>query len=82
MNEIRYNLFRSLSLIEYAEQIFLPKEEYARVMHEFNSRMSEEDRKHRIVTKAIGDYWNIVKQMDTLFNNIFMERQNYSCLSM
>ena len=26
--------------------------------------------------------WNIVKQMDTLFKYIFMERQNYSCLSM
>ena len=27
-------------------------------------------------------YCNIVKYMDTIFKYIFMERQNYSCLSM
>ena len=38
------------------KQIFLPREEYALVMHELNSNMSDEDRESMIVTKPIGDY--------------------------
>ena len=33
-------------------------------------------------TTVSNTNWNIVKQMDTFFKYIFMERQNYSCLSM
>ena len=40
-----------------AEQIVLPPDEYAKVMSEFNTHMSDEDRNKRIVTKAIGDYY-------------------------
>ena len=64
MSDRKYNLLRKLSLLDYTEQIFLPKDEYARVMSEFNSRMSDEDRKHRIVTKAIGDYWYTIVNLD------------------
>ena len=35
-------------------QIFLPPDEYAMVMSEFNTHMSEEERTHKIVVKAIG----------------------------
>lgn len=34
----------------------LPKAEYARVMSELNTHMSDEDRKHAIVHKAIGNF--------------------------
>ncbi len=30
------------------------------VMSEFNSNMSDQERKHRVVSKAIGDYWYTV----------------------
>ena len=59
-----YNTLHDLSPIDFAEQIFLPPAEYAVVMKEFNSSMSEEDRKHRIVTKAIGDYWYTIINLD------------------
>lgn len=40
----------------YSEEIMLPPDEYAMVMRAFNTDMSEEDRRHRVVAKAIGDY--------------------------
>ena len=44
-----------------AKPIFLPPDEYAKVMSEFNTHMSDEDRKHRLVTKPIGDnYYTII----------------------
>ena len=36
----------------------------------------------KIYEQFLNDECSIVKQMDTLFKYIFMERQNYSCLSM
>lgn len=39
------------------EQILLPSDEYAKVMSEFNTHMSEEERNRRYVTKPIGDYY-------------------------
>lgn len=42
------------------KQIFLPEDEYAHVMSELNTHMSEEDRKKKIVVKPIGDYNYIV----------------------
>ncbi len=40
-----------------AEQIILPPDEYAEVMSEFNTHMSDEDRKRSLVTKPIGNYY-------------------------
>ena len=42
------------------EQIILPKDEYAMVMSELNTHMSDEDRSRRIVTKPIGSYYYTV----------------------
>lgn len=46
--------------LKYAEQaykqILLPKDEYAHIMSELNTNLSEEDRKHAIITKTIGNY--------------------------
>ena len=47
------------------KQLFLPKDEYAKVISEFNTNMSDEDRMCRIVTKPIGDYFY------TIINNGF-----------
>ncbi|MBQ3334424.1 MAG: hypothetical protein IJG85_02325 [Eubacteriaceae bacterium] len=38
------------------DTIRLSKKEYAIVMHEFNTNMSEDQRKRKIVSKAIGNY--------------------------
>ena len=42
------------------KQIILPPDEYAKVMSEFNTHMSDEDRKRKLVTKPIGDYYYTV----------------------
>lgn len=47
--------------------INLPKEEYARVLSELNTNMSDKQRKQKVVTKAIGDYYY------TIENNGFNE---------
>lgn len=60
MNIRDYNELRSFSRTDYNKQIILPPAEYAMVMSEFNSNMSDEERKHRVVSKAIGDYWYTV----------------------
>ena len=39
------------------EQIFLPPSEYAKVMSEFNTHLSEKDRDRYIITKPIGDFY-------------------------
>ena len=39
------------------KQIVLPPNEYAEVMSELNTHMSEEDRKRYIVAKPIGNYY-------------------------
>ena len=51
--------------IQYLPHIYLPREEYALVMSEFNTHMSEVDRTHRIVTKPIGNFYY------TIINNGF-----------
>ena len=38
------------------DQIFLPPAEYAMVMGELNSHLSDEDRRHKIISKPIGNY--------------------------
>jgi hypothetical protein len=47
---------RALAGLE-RKQIILQPDEYAMVMSEFNTHMSDEDRRHRIVTKPIGEYY-------------------------
>jgi hypothetical protein len=46
--------------LKYAEQTYkqiqLPRDEYAHIMSELNTNLSEEDRKHAIITKTIGSY--------------------------
>ena len=49
--------------VEYAKRntsvlptVRLPKDEYAHVMSEFNTHMSDADRAKTIVSKPIGDY--------------------------
>ena len=64
MSKDKYTKLRELTLVDYAEEVFLPPEEYAMVMSEFNTHMSEEDRRHRIVSKAIGNYWYTIVNID------------------
>lgn len=47
---------RELEQTRSLKQIRLSRREYAHVMSELNTHMSEEDRKHAIVTKSIGNY--------------------------
>ena len=47
------------------DKIILPKDEYAHVISELNTHMSEEDRLHAVVSKPIGDY------VYTIINNDF-----------
>lgn len=47
---------RKLAAVSDLKQIYLPKEEYAHVMSELNTNMSDEDRKHAIVSMPIGNY--------------------------
>lgn len=42
------------------KQIILPPDEYAEVISEFNTHMSDEDRTRRLVTKPIGNYYYTV----------------------
>ena len=47
------------------DKIILLKDEYAHVISELNTHMSEEDRLHAVVSKPIGDY------VYTIINNDF-----------
>ena len=47
------------------DEIILPKDEYAHVISELNTHMSEEDRIHTVVSKPIGEH------MYTFINNGF-----------
>jgi hypothetical protein len=42
------------------KQIVLPKDEYANIMSQLNTFMSDEDRKHALVIKPIGNYYYTV----------------------
>ena len=55
----------SISRWNESKQISLPPDEYAMVMNEFNTHMSDEDRERRLVTKPIGKYYY------TIINNGF-----------
>lgn len=52
------NYKREIEATKYLEkdQIILSKLEYAHVMSELNTNLSEEERKHAIIYKAIGNY--------------------------
>ena len=47
---------RELDAVRHRKRIPLPKAEYAHVMSEINTHLSDEDRKHALVRKAIGNY--------------------------
>lgn len=49
------------------DTIFLPKEEYAKIISEFNTNMSDKQRKQKVVTKAIGNYYYTIENNG--FNN-------------
>ena len=51
---LRYK--NELEYVRNYEQIYLAKDEYAAVMHALDSNLSDEDRKHAMLTKSIGDY--------------------------
>ena len=42
------------------QQIMLPNDEYAHVISELNTHMSDGEERHRIVTRPIGDYYYTV----------------------
>lgn len=56
---------RELASTSSLKQIYLPKQEYAKVMSELNTHLSDEDRKHALVSKPIGNY------IYTVINNGF-----------
>ena len=54
---------RELSAVSDMEQIWLPPDEYAMFMSEVNTHLSEEDRKHALVRKAIGNnYYTFINR--------------------
>ena len=53
-----YTSFQSeIQKWQNARQIVLPPDEYATVMSEFNTHLSDRDRTRKYVTKPIGDYY-------------------------
>lgn len=46
---------RELEAVRSMEQVWLPPDEYAMFMSEVNTHLSDEDRKHALVRKAIGN---------------------------
>ena len=52
-----YKYIEIIDKVKTAEQIILPKDEYAHVISEINTNMSEMDRTKNLVTKPIGDYY-------------------------
>lgn len=49
------------------KEVQLPKDEYAKVIHELNSNLSKEERKKKSITKAIGNHLYTIKNNG--FNN-------------
>ncbi|MCQ2530291.1 MAG: hypothetical protein MJ086_03455 [Lachnospiraceae bacterium] len=47
---------RELNAIKEYSQLRLPPDEYAHIMSEINNNMSEEDKKHALIRKPIGNY--------------------------
>ena len=43
------------------EELVLPKDEYAHVMSELNTHMSEKDRRKKFLVKPIGNYYYVVR---------------------
>lgn len=57
---------RELDAVKYMDEVWLPDDEYAMVMSELNTHMNDEDRKHALVRKAIGD--NVYTVINRGFN--------------
>ena len=53
--------FEEYGITKRRETVYLPSDEYARVMSEFNNNMSDSQRKDFVVTKAIGDYYYTIE---------------------
>ena len=54
---------RELSAVRGMKQIWLPPDEYAMFMSEVNTHLSDEDRKHAVVKKAIGNnYYTFINR--------------------
>ena len=52
---------RELDAVRHLNQVWLPPDEYAMFMSEVNTHLSDEDRKHALVRKAIGNnYYTFV----------------------
>lgn len=51
---------KRIEVASHYEQIILPKDEYAMVMSELNTHLSDDERKYRIITKPVGDYYYTV----------------------
>ena len=51
---------RKILDLRSTERIILPEDEYAHVISELNSNMSETDKSKKLVTKPIGDYYYTV----------------------
>ena len=49
------------------KEVQLPKDEYAKVIHELNSNLSKEERKKKSITKAIGNHLYMIENNG--FNN-------------
>lgn len=49
------------------KKVQLPKDEYAKVIHELNSNLSKEERKKKSITKAIGNHLYMIENNG--FNN-------------
>lgn len=60
MDSREYALTKSKDSSKY-KTIFLDKKEYAVVMHALNTDLTEEDREHKIIHKAIGNYYYTVE---------------------
>ena len=58
MHPPEYHSFRKdISSVSSYRQLILPKDEYAYVMHELNTHLSEKDKQRKLVTKPIGNYY-------------------------
>ena len=61
MKKNDYKSLKQRIAVELYHQIVLPPDEYAMVMSAFNTHMSDEERTHKIVTKAIdGNVYTII----------------------
>ena len=66
MDRRTFNRYHNINPYD-RKQIFLPPDEYAKVMSAFNTDLTDEERMKDIISKAIGDY------VYTIINNGYNE---------